>query len=751
MARRPKVEAPAEVEAEVPAPPPNPRLKAFRALADGLKGWRPASVEFRPVRAVPTIFPALDRATRVGGYPLDRFAIVHGPSAHGKALANGTPVLTPTGWTPIDELMMGEMVIGTDGDWYPVEGVYPQGEKDLYRVTFDDGAEVECCLEHLWFTTTMRQRLRGKFARGPRPDRKRIPTGIEGGGSVKSLAEILEGFEPAQHAVPTIAPAKFSGGALPLDPYALGLLLGDGGFSQRRDVRFHKPEIDLVERLGAALPTGDYLIRDNAITVRIVAGKVGKSRGSRTSMLLEELGLMGHKSPSKFIPELYLLGSIAERTSLLRGLMDTDGSVTNEGGAVDFSTSSPRLAKDVTFLVRSLGGRATPSERESHYTIGGVRYGALPSIRIHISFDNGIVPVSSAKHMAKWKGRNYRGGKMRHRTMMSISFSRRSLATCISVGSPDRLFVAKDFLVTHNTQLALGLGFSFLKEGHVFGYVDAEMTTPPDWLASLMGDYARHPGFLGLRPKSYEQTVDAVRELVHRIADMRDAEEFPEGTSALIVVDSLAKLVPEDFLAKIKKLGAQGEKGSVDGMGGRGGMILAKMHSEWLRELVPLLYHTGTTMLAIAREMENSDPNGRDFKMAGGNAPLFDSSLAMRVTRQWVKEGTGAEATVVGERHEVEVYKSKIGGRDDKSSWAAFHTSNGAITPEGFDRARDVLELAREFGMVETSGSWLSWKGKGKRWQGANSAVAKLNEDPAMLAEMEAQVRAGFATEKPAA
>lgn len=301
-----------------------------------------------------------------------------------------------------------------------------------------------------------------------------------------------------------------------------------------------------------------------------------------------------------------------------------------------------------------------------------------------------------------------------------------------------------------------GLGLSFLQRDHFYAFVDAEYTSPEDWLAKMMAEYAHHPGFIALRPTTYEQTVDAVREVMNGVAEARGtgAKNISDETSLLIVVDSLRKLVPEDILAKIKQHGAQGKRGSVDGMGGRAAQVKAAMNASWLDEMTPGLFHKRAAMVAIARESEDTgaDANdkmyGNDWKMTGGKAIEFDASLVIRITRAaWVKDGAGEDSRIVGERHRMTIRKTKVAGKDDKNVVCYFHTSNGVLAPEGFDRARDVLEMARGYGMVASSGTWLSWRGN--RWQGESAAVKKLHLRPELLATLEQEVRAKFApTEK---
>jgi len=289
------------------------------------------------------------------------------------------------------------------------------------------------------------------------------------------------------------------------------------------------------------------------------------------------------------------------------------------------------------------------------------------------------------------------------------------------------------------TCFALGLGLSFLAAGHVFAYVDSEMTTPDDWLQKLMVEQSGNPGFLAQRPHSYEEVVVGVRELLTGMKKARDAEEIDAGTSALVVIDSIRKLVPKGLLDKMLK----GDAG-IDGAKGRGAMMKAALNAQWLDELVPLLYYTNSSLLFIAREFDNPDasPWEVDYKVAGGKAVLYDSSLAMRITRDGhVKSGTGKEAVVLGERHRVTIHKTKVSAKEQKVSVAHFHTSNGLRYPEGFDRASDIVEAALACGLFEKKAGWVNDTETGERWR-EGALTQALRDDPKTLAVTEQNVRA---------
>ena len=296
------------------------------------------------------------------------------------------------------------------------------------------------------------------------------------------------------------------------------------------------------------------------------------------------------------------------------------------------------------------------------------------------------------------------------------------------------------------TTLCHGLGYSFLRAGDFYALVDAEYTTPKDWVGNLMASEASNPGFVALRPKNYEETVDAVRDFALKIGQARDAGDLPDDATGLIVVDSIKKLVPENLL---KNLMDPRKDAGMDGASGRGAMMKAALNSQWMDELVPLMSHAKLSMVIIAREAEQApdfkrllDPgSGFDYRITGGKGIVFDASLVARVTRSWVKNGSGDTATIVGERHTVTITKTKVSGKTDKVTKGFFHTSNGVDSPAGFDRARDVLELARDASLIHARGAWMDCPVLGAKWNGEAKALEALRLDEALLDTLEGEAR----------
>lgn len=301
---------------------------------------------------------------------------------------------------------------------------------------------------------------------------------------------------------------------------------------------------------------------------------------------------------------------------------------------------------------------------------------------------------------------------------------------------------------------AIGLIGSFLALNHSASLVDAEYTTPFDWIEKLIGDLAQHPAFVAQRPDNYEQTVNAVREYCNVIMHAREEKLIPDDTSGLVVVDSIRKLIPKNLMDEVIKIGKETGKKGVEMLTGRTGQLKAQMNQAWLDELVPLLGKTNTAVLLIAREFDKEGAGADDRKydnawaVAGGRGLIFDASLVMRITRAgYVYKGSGEDKVVIGERHKVKIWKTKVEEKEGKYTECFFHTSNGVFQPYGFDPARDVLELATQYKIVEQSGSWFSYDGS-RLGQGENQVVKSLNENPPLLSEIETKVRSRFTADE---
>jgi hypothetical protein len=221
----------------------------------------------------------------------------------------------------------------------------------------------------------------------------------------------------------------------------------------------------------------------------------------------------------------------------------------------------------------------------------------------------------------------------------------------------------------------------------------------------------------------------------------------------------LRKLVPKEVMAEILAVEKDGtfaaDGRDISGGKDRRAQIQAKMNAAWMDEIVPMLERAGAGMIAVGREMQDPDADpwakkfGTDYKVGGGGAIFYDSSVVARVERAgWVQHGEGKDKKVYGERHRVTIKKTKIAGKDDKVAVGYFHTSNGTLTPEGFDRGRDVLEIAERMGVVDKNGAWYSFEGE-RIAAGQHNCAVQLAERPELVQRIERDVRARFNTVAP--
>jgi replicative DNA helicase len=392
------------------------------------------------VTGVRSGFYDLDRMT-AGLQPGDLIVLAARPSM-GKAQPLDAKVRTRTGWKAMGELEVGDSLASVDGKPSIVTAVFPQGVKEVFRVTFSDGRSAECCAEHLW-------RAHCRHWSAPR---------------VLSTAQI-QSLLTRQRYRDRIWIERHIGDfghddALPIDPWLLGCFLGDGNLSGAGSVRFSTAAPDIValvaERAGAGL-TVTHAGRSDYRIVREDRGHVAGLAGSQSNPMrtaLDALGLSGLTSEHKFIPPLYLQAGREARLNLLRGLLDTDGRV-ERWGSVRLSTASRRLAEDVAALARSLGGWCSITSKQPHYTnVAGVRMQGLPAHVCHISHPAPrtlfLLSENQARVPEAWS-------RQKRLTIRAIEPSRAAPCQCISVSHPERLYITDQDVVTHNTAFALNI------------------------------------------------------------------------------------------------------------------------------------------------------------------------------------------------------------------------------------------------------------------------------------------------------
>lgn len=358
----------------------------------------------------------------------------------GKPTTLSTPVATPEGWVAKGDLSVGDYVIARNGKPTMVLATIDQGELDAYKVTFSDKTSVVVGPDHDWTVYTRDTYYNSKNT------------------VVKTTTELMNDLTYVRHSepnkkpmykyiVPNVEPVQYEHKDLLVDPYTLGVLLGDGSISKQPIFVVDDPEIaELVQENNPDRTVSRYKKNDGA--------------GQRYSILglqqnIRKLGV-DKLSHSKRVPKEYLFASVSQRLELLRGLMDTDGSCQPNKRAV-FHSYNGGLADDVAELARSLGGTA----RVDVYR-DGIEY----AVKMRLPFN----PFNLSR-----KAKNY-VVKDWARSVVSIEHVGREPMRCISVEDSEHLYAVNDYIMTHNSWLAMYFSAQAWKQGKKPLIISLEMS-----------------------------------------------------------------------------------------------------------------------------------------------------------------------------------------------------------------------------------------------------------------------------------
>lgn len=330
-------------------------------------------------------------------------------------LALNTLVPTPSGWTTQGELKVGDQVFSEDGNPCHVTYLSPiLTDQKCFEIEFDDGTVIVSDENHLWSTID----TRGQTPRHYKPN---VVT-------TKKISETLRSpLGRLRHWIKLANPLNTNEIDLPIDPYTLGVWLGDGRVS-RGAICYHKNDSQPIEKIKSA-----------GYEVSTMGGqndtRYGTIIGLRTQ--LRKLGLL----ENKHVPDIYLRASKQQRQELLSGLMDTDGTCTKTGEC-RFTNREKRLAIAVHDLAIGLGIKAHFREIEvtgtPHYIVS---FKAAKNLRIF---------ELERKYNRQ---REFIDARATGRYIKEIRPCKSVPVRCIEVNSKSHLYlVTRSHIATHNTK-----------------------------------------------------------------------------------------------------------------------------------------------------------------------------------------------------------------------------------------------------------------------------------------------------------
>lgn len=358
---------------------------------------------------------------------------ISAPPRTGKALSMDSKILTPDGWKLMKDIKEGDYVIASDGKPTEVLGVFPQGVKDMYRVTFDDKTSVKCSGDHMWTVQTNadRQKYKGKT-------KNRVLK------TTDMVDDIRLKAGDYKYSIDYVKPVEFNNTLKEddLHPYIVGIMLSNGCINDNV-LGVYTPYSDILEKIEKKMPNTDKLnIKKYDNVYKCSVGKKIKGHQKNSTMIkFIEYGLINCTAKNKFIPKKYLYSSVENRIELLRGLMDGDGSSSCK--QTRYTTVSKKLAEDIIELVRSLGGRVTCNKHESYKN----NKRNLDRYDLQITMD--INPFYCNYKASQFIERK----KRKVKKIVSIEKIPDEECQCIYVDHPDHLFVTDGYNLTHNTAI----------------------------------------------------------------------------------------------------------------------------------------------------------------------------------------------------------------------------------------------------------------------------------------------------------
>lgn len=384
--------------------------------------------------------------------PSKKRILIIAPRESAKAQTLNSLLATPYGWRRMGDVRIGDWVFGQDGCPVQIIGVYPQGKKSTYRIIFTDGSSVECTDDHLWNVRLVGAKDNNKWRtldlntirtqRWNNKEKRYTKSSLE--------KPWLDHRGHARYHIPICDPVQYPNIDLPLQPYLLGALLGDGGLGNGT-VMFTSEDDDVLDRVFNELPESVIVKQRTDYDYALVT-----ERGQINPLIeaLKQLGLHGTLSHTKFIPHLYLRSAFEDRIALLQGLMDTDGSLSRNKSGVrpTFCTVSEQLAKDVIELVNSLGGTSTCVKKHNSYVYKGERREARDYYLLHIKVPEGVNPFYLRR-----KAQDYKPCPIYKPTrgIIDIEYVGEEDSQCIRVANENGLYLTDNYIVTHNTSLAV--------------------------------------------------------------------------------------------------------------------------------------------------------------------------------------------------------------------------------------------------------------------------------------------------------
>ena len=452
----------------------------------------------------------------------------------GKALALDTRVYTIDGYKEMRDIQVGDFVFNKQGNPVKVLATYDNQSVNMYRVSFSDGVQIECCEDHLWEIYSY-------------PTKKKSIVDIKwffrlAFDDIKEIDFTNGGKKHCTYYIDTAQKVKFASKDVPIDPYTLGCIIGNSSLRGGAITVTLKSK-DVYDRVNSNLLDGYELVKcddkDCNNGYRLVKTKAGRDPNEYIDNL-RKLGLFDKLTNERFIPDIYKYNSIEVRLAILRGYFDNSGVVQGvNGSTITAYTYSKQLAEDIREVVESLGGLVSFKKRERDFK----RVRSEEDRHIVYYYVTPLGKIASELISDGDKKEAFSSKKFNsYRWITKIESIGVADAKCITVDDPDGLYLVEHFVVTHNTKQMLDLS-SILKkqEGmkHVL-IVTCVNSLKYNWQQEVLKHTNETGYILGTRYKKNGTTFIGSNE--DRLADINSIGNNPEIDKNFYIITNIETL-----------------------------------------------------------------------------------------------------------------------------------------------------------------------------------------------------------------
>lgn len=657
-----------------------------------------------------------------GGFFTHTLWEASGEMSGGKAQPMYSKVLTENGWKEFKDIRLFDKIYCEDGKLHEVIGIFPQGERDIYEVSFTDGKVFRCSDEHLFEYTTRKFLYAGKDK-----------------WNIVMLKDLIEDFKEnpsrqSDYYFKNNNAMEFAEKQYKMPPYIVGLFLGDGHINSHC-MQFINSEDDILQTMI------DYGVECNCkVTVAQKKGckcityskpdnyKGNKQDPSAVKKLLMDIGLFGTMSHTKFIPKDYMTGSVEQRLQLLAGLINTDGYVVD--GNIRYSTVSPQLRDDIIELARSLGFIA----KEGIARIKENRYHTCYSISI-LGFDT-LVPYLSKKHFSRY----IKSKQQPKINIKTIKYIGKEECQCIYVDNPSHLYITDNYVVTHNTTFCLATAGEFqryYKKKWEDEVEQLQAIEKPNKNEKARLDELLDNGYKKVLWLDSEHSMDIlwaqknnldVSDIIYIKPQQESAEELLEITLNLIATGGICLLVIDSLAALTS--GAALQK-SLDEKTYCG--ISAPL-TTWTSRVLPMLNKYDCTVICINQERDSIGSMYPATHTIGGRAFAYGCHcrISMRKSKpidENYNEIAQKEESYYGNKVDVQILKNKMClPKRRKSSFLITYD-------HGIYALYNYINIAVSVGLIVKTGAWyalnnengeplIDSEGNTMKWQGLKNVIA---------------------------